>query len=130
MKFKTGDTVKVIENGLLKAIIVKTSFNNVPYYADYLVKWEGVSGLFNGPTHSYSASDVDDLWEKVAEDLAASSSGARTITLPEGKGNDLLEKWNHTYRPKKDCEHKWVEVSFAHSTMVCFHCNIEKPKDG
>lgn len=124
MKFHPDDLIQVKENGL-KAKVIYTSFNAILQEWEYNIAWETASSLFKGTVHSYAASEVDDIWEKIGVDT---SSGARTITLPEGNPyKDLLEQWNNTYRPKKECDHKWVEVSFAHSKMVCFHCNMEKP---
>jgi hypothetical protein len=71
---------------------------------------------------SYMASDVGDMWEKIdaiANGIDAVDAGI--LSLPHGIEFVPLDGI------KKACDHKWVEVGFRHTKVVCYHCDVEKP---
>lgn len=115
MKFKKGDRIRATDTGL-EAEIVGIAVHPFLLISQYQVVWDG----FKGAVVSYAADDVDSMWELVINNTL-------TVTLP--KSIDFIPVELDWSGIKSSCDHKWVEVSFAHSKMVCFHCDTEKPND-
>lgn len=136
MKFQSGDSIQVKENGFTGVIFSVHNLyrgpNNTFIGTNYTVLWDH----WPNPG-TYMASDVDDLWEKVAQIKDAhilSGPGSGYINqdpdlLPKGvisqrncEGADI----KYVPQEKKECDHKWVEVGFLHTKTVCYHCDVEK----
>lgn len=53
--------------------------------------------------------------------------GPLTIKLPTGMPNGYTYEIHRGPSLKTDvCDHKWVDVGFAHSKIVCYHCDVEQ----
>lgn len=139
--FSKYDRIQVKERGH-KATIDGVSFNSIHQEWEYYVTWD--SSPEKGSI-CYMATDVGDLWEKVAEIKDAhifSDPGKGYVNqdpdvLPKGKSfptdHSNEKPWypysvgiDFAYIPKKDCTHKWVEVGFNHTKTVCYYCDAEK----
>lgn len=133
MSFNKGDRIRVKENGFL-ATVKGVSFNSIHQEWEYYVIWDNMP---DKGECCYTANDVGDLWEKVAQIKDANAgydpgSGytnqdpdAVSITLPVPK-NGYYYEINGRSPEKKACEHRWVEVGFMHTKTVCYHCDVEK----
>ena len=127
MKFQVKDRFRVIENGL-EGIISATSFNSIYQETEYYVTWDSFP---NKGQCSYMASEVDSMWEKIAkikEMFKTANAGSGYISqdthLPEG--SPWINDNSDFKMPKIECDHKWVEVGFNHTKIVCKHCDVEQ----
>lgn len=46
---------------------------------------------------------------------------------PSGKWNPWISEPTETPSTEVACDHKWVDVGFCFSKIVCSECNMEKP---
>lgn len=113
-KFNPGDKIKGT-SGLTGTIAgVSGSIKNGTYECEYSIEWDQMPGKC-----SYTASDVDNLWSKLADSAGYFSLPESIYSLPF----DYVSS-----QTKPDCEHKkWVNVSLNRVKMVCFDCGIDKP---
>jgi len=124
-KFDNGDRFEVKTNGLKGTIkYVIRDYTDYGMVEEYEVKWDSFSQSFR---NSYMADDVDDLWDKIAD---IKNDTYSQLYADDAKSN--LPYGIYGVMPgdnvKKDCEHKWVEVGFQFTKMVCYHCDKEKPQ--
>lgn len=113
MKFSKGDRIRSKDTGL-EAEITGVVVHPFLLINQYHVVWDG----FPSAMVTYVADDVDSLWDLVSKNI--------TVKLPHAI--DFIPLSLDFNNIKSSCDHKWVEVSFAHSKMVCFHCDAEMPK--
>jgi RNAse (barnase) inhibitor barstar len=113
MKFNKGDRIRAKDTGL-EAEIVGVVVHPFLLITQYQTVWDG----FKGAIVAYNADDVDSLWDLVSTNVVVKLPAAIDFV-------PLNLDWSGI---KSTCDHKWVEVSFAHSKMVCFHCDMEMPK--
>jgi hypothetical protein len=123
MKLNKGDRFIVNENGLTgKVDYVSTASDHI------WVTWDSFPD--KGPI-PYAMSDAFAIWTKIDE-----HGNEIGVDYAPADTNDKLPKsstWNpfYGYMPpeeeKKGCDHKWVEVGFTHTKIVCYHCDMEKP---
>lgn len=126
LTFKVNDKFRVKENDLT-GVIKGVSFNSIHQEWEYYVIWDHQWQHKN--EYCYTASEADNLWEKISE-IAAGGAGQAYVN----QDPDLLPKGyagiDFAFIPKEDkkqCQHKWVEVGFHHTKTVCYHCDMEKP---
>jgi hypothetical protein len=125
MKFKAGDTIRVIENGLVGKI-VGTSFNSMYQQQEYVVKWPGVPY-----EESYPIDECDSIWElepcPVVNTLFTAAKAIIKINGTEvAYCNDIKVSVD---APKcNGYDHTWVECGFHFTKTVCKYCDFEKEK--
>lgn len=126
--FKTGDRIRVKDRGH-EGLIAGVSFNSIHQETEYYVIWDHFQKC--GQV-CYNASDVGDMWQQIGnlKDAIEADAVGKGYVDQDGelpKGNDIYRyKVQYTYEDKKECDHKWVEVGFNHSKIVCYHCDKEK----
>lgn len=106
--FKKGDRFKVKKNDLT-GTIEDVCYNPTYGEYDYSVSWDHML-----PHHLYSYSERDGLldWDKIQDSPHSLPKG---LTINEV--GDVV---------REGCEHKWVDVGFSYSKMVCKTCNAEQ----
>jgi len=128
MKFQIGDRIQVNDNGST-ALIVAIDSSFAPYGIThmYTIIWYSFRDMGEC---SYAANDVDDMWTKI-DNIRDAQIGIEYAPadvndrLPRGLSSQGLMDPGIEF--KKECTHKWVEVGFAHTKIVCYHCDMEKP---
>ena len=133
MGFQANDRFRVKENGL-EGIVNAVSFNSIYQETEYYVTWDSFP---NKGQVCYMATDVDSIWEKMAklkEALEAAepnrgyvSQDGDTYHLPNGGTLIGMNRpSNENTTSKQLCDHKWVEVGFHHTKVVCKFCDVEQ----
>lgn len=129
--FQANDRFRVKDSGL-EGTVNAVSFNSIYQETEYYVTWDAFP---EKGQCCYTASNADSIWEKMADLQKALEAGNYTGADPgPGYANqdpDFLppgQKANPWFDPsvKKACEHKWVEVGFHRTIMVCKYCDIEQ----
>lgn len=131
--FQANDRFRVKDSGL-EGTINAVSFNSIYQETEYYVTWDAFP---EKGQCCHTASNVDSIWEKVTELKKALDAGGYNgdpgigyinqdpDILPRSRANPNW-KWGDEYEVKKECDHKWVEIGFMHTKMVCKHCDIEQ----
>lgn len=104
------------QTGTIKGV----SFNSIEQEWEYYVLWDAFpeKGECN-----YKVDDVKDLWQKI-DDIAEA--------LPRGYVNqDPDAVFKNQYlgefpKEKKECDHKWVDIGFTRSKIICKICDMEQ----
>jgi len=133
MKFKSGDRIRVIENGFT-ARIKAISFNSIYQQEEYYVTWD------NDPKQDvgYPVDECDPIWELECPVVAAYQTGSGVITLPTamppglaywlkvgGKGEMTI--MHEPDKVKTGCDHQWAEYTgLMESYKYCKHCDEKK----
>jgi hypothetical protein len=128
-KFKANDRIRVNENGF-EAVIHAVSFNSIYQETEYYIMWDNFpeKGLC-----CYNASDVDSMWDSVANIVKALEAAEPDRNYVNQDGEGLPPGFmgiDFGYLPedkKKECDHKWVNASLMFEKMCCYHCGIDKP---
>lgn len=131
-KFDLWDRIEVKSNGL-KARVVTINHRRVQgfiTFTEYGVIWDSGGG---GQICSYMAHDVDPIWEKLdsikASQMEDEGNPGKGYTNQDGLPRGLYG-FDPAYPPypplKKECDHKWVDIGFTHSKIVCKHCDMEQ----
>jgi hypothetical protein len=115
LTFESKDRIRVKENGFTGTVIATVTFHTPKEDLLYHIKWDHFPGMCQ-----YMASDVGDLWEKVANIKAE-----QNLHLPPGIQWIPLEI--DINNVKVACDHKWVNASLLFEKMVCYHCGVDKP---
>lgn len=107
-KFNPGDQFYVKDRGHEGQVIAVSC--QVDHWGkvdmEYTVLWYDKVG-----SHSYTANQVDHLWEKVP------AAAMRMMQAVDFMPLDT----------KVGCDHKWVDAGFRFTIMVCYHCGVEMP---
>lgn len=137
MKFSKGDRIRVKDRGH-QGTVKGVSFNSIQQEWEYYILWDSFP---EKGECCYMASDTDDLWNKIDSIADAQVNhllphgfgpGKSYVNqdpdvLPAGRISIKVDGQEVAYVPKKECDHKWVEVGFSHTKTVCYHCDMEKP---
>ena len=118
MKFKAGDSFRVIENNLIGKI-VGISFNSVYQQEEYVVKWPNLSY-----EQTYPVDECDSIWE-----LEPCPVVDVYMKLPTAL-NHIEIKIDMSGPVKVQCNghHTWVDIGFQFTKQVCKYCDVEKGK--
>lgn len=142
MDFKANDRFEVKENGLTGTIHA-VSFNSIYQETEYYVTWDSFP---EKGQCCYMATDADDMWQKLNDLTKALEAGQYNIDTDASPGRGYVNQDGHTFtftipggytlvgmdlahppkQEKKDCDHKWIEVGFMHTKIVCKHCDVEQ----
>lgn len=109
-----GDRFKCNDENGHTGTIQSCSYNSIFGEWEYYVKWDHIA-----TTYSYTVNDVKDLWEKISEIKDSVDSGIYGVDPSSPMGDKQYV--NPLY-----CNHKWVDVGFRHSKVVCSICDTEK----
>lgn len=125
--FESGDRFRVKERGHTGKVIRTMGLfdaNGNCVNGSYGVVWDSFP---NSGICYYDMSDVKDTWEKVSD------SQQIGVDYVPANVNDRLPTGMYpfigidpAFAPKPECDHKWVEVGFTFSKIVCKHCDKEK----
>lgn len=131
-RFKIGDRVKyrtwdsrsssvVDKHG--EIVDMRPADHIVMIPGSYTVVWDEDAPL----STPYNQLDADNEWELI---MNATNSFKYTVPPDVNCKSNLPPGFSvkqDTHRPYSvGCDHKWVDVGFNHSKIVCFSCNKEK----
>lgn len=136
MKFKffiPGDRIRT-DIGAEATVVSISHIRTGPFTedAEYGVIWDHWQ---HKGICTYMGSSIQDMWELIdqikdaadAGNILGADPGAGYVNqdgnLPVGMYGMLPGEATS----KKDCDHKWVEVGFTFTKIVCYHCDKEKP---
>lgn len=130
-KFDSKDRIMVKSNYFTGTIIATVLFNTPKRDLLYHICWDHIPNQM----FPYMASDVDDLWEKIAQIKDATilgvDPGSSYINQdPDRKLPVSSQDWRLPIfedDKKKECDHKWVNASLQFEKLCCYHCGIDKP---
>lgn len=129
-KLSTGDRVVEVTSRYM-GVVENVSFNSIFQENEYFIRWDdGGLSMFteleaehklakdNGQGHAMTLPPGFQFkvptsgWHNVSVNLSDLSIGSPISHDPTDKS--------------KSCDHKWVEVGFTHTKMVCYHCDQEQ----
>lgn len=142
-EFKKGDRFKYNSySGIQTGTINAVSFNSIQQEWEYYVTYDGPLSYMGVVCHTVDS--VGNLWEEI--DKIADANDQSPPDLPIGLKGFLDQQgipemvntdagdvtWQYKTihlgpdYSKSGCDHKWVDVGFSFTKVVCKHCNMEQ----
>lgn len=121
--FRPGDRIRVKDGDQHAGLIEALSYNSMYGNWEYYVRWDN----FPKTSYAYIADDSDQLWEKLNSlNNSVDSDADMTGLYGTGMPAYVPPKLSNGKVDPMFCSHKWVDVGFHFTKIVCAHCDKEK----